>query len=116
LNKPLKGGIGHNQGPPLDDIFDNRKLLPETDKQSLSHAVASVSGGSDKHGIAHDDHSSGSDASGDKPPPRTLAGFEANRSAGYTKIGGKHVAADGLVSRRGYRRIIPGATEEERLG
>ena len=34
---------------------------------------------------------------------------EAKLAAGFTKIGGKHVAADGLVSRRGYRRIIPNA-------
>src|SRR5262249_23633373 len=41
-------------------------------------------------------------------------GYEAKWAAGQTKFGGKHVPADGLVSRRGYRRVFPGITQEER--
>jgi len=38
---------------------------------------------------------------------RSVDGFEAKWAAGFTKVDGRHVAADGMVSRRGYRRIIP---------
>ncbi len=36
-----------------------------------------------------------------------IKAFEAGWASGFRKIAGKHVQADGLVSRRGYRRIIP---------
>jgi hypothetical protein len=46
--------------------------------------------------------------------PRTIAAYEAKRATGFTSDGsGKRIAADGLVSRGGYRRIIPGETTEE---
>jgi hypothetical protein len=38
---------------------------------------------------------------------RTVEGFEEKRANGFTKVDGRHVPADGIVSRRGYRRIIP---------
>jgi hypothetical protein len=38
---------------------------------------------------------------------RTVEGFEDRWAAGFAKIDGRHVAADGMVSRRGRRRIIP---------
>ncbi len=35
-----------------------------------------------------------------------LERFENRIAAGYVKVAGKHVAADGLFSRRGYRRVV----------
>ena len=47
------------------------------------------------------------------PLARVIDSLEARRAAGFTKAGnGKHVMADGLVSRRGYRRILPDARDE----
>jgi hypothetical protein len=39
--------------------------------------------------------------------PRILARHESRRAAGFERVEGKHVKADGLVSRRGKRRILP---------
>jgi len=50
-----------------------------------------------------------------KPSPRTLQGYESKWAAGYTKTSGKTVAADGLVSRNGYRRILPENDDSEWL-
>lgn len=36
-----------------------------------------------------------------------IAAFEERQAAGFTKVAGKHIPADGLVSRRGQRRILP---------
>jgi hypothetical protein len=33
--------------------------------------------------------------------------IEKYRAAGHAKVAGKHIAADGLVSRGGKRRILP---------
>jgi hypothetical protein len=41
--------------------------------------------------------------------PGNVGKIEGYRAAGHTKIAGKHVSADGLVSRRGYRRVVPEA-------
>src|SRR5262249_44501478 len=49
------------------------------------------------------------------PPPRVVEGFEAKWAAGYIKDAGKTVAADGLVSRRGYRRILPESGNREEI-
>jgi hypothetical protein len=87
----------------------NQKSGPESDKLNLPRVAKSISGGGTKHSVDFDDYSSGSDSSASpgKSPPRTVAGFEDRRAAGYYKQAGKHVAADGLVSRLGYRRILP---------
>ena len=91
----------------------DQKSTLELDKLNLLRTANSISAGGGKHGVDHDDYSSGSDAS-KQPGPRTIEGYETKWAAGQTKVGGKHVAADGLVSRLGHRRIIPGITEEER--
>lgn len=44
-----------------------------------------------------------------------LAAFEAKSAAGFVKVGGKHIKADGLVSKRGNRRIIPAGYEEDKM-
>jgi hypothetical protein len=36
-----------------------------------------------------------------------IAAFESKWAAGFRRIGGKRIAADGLVSRGGFRRILP---------
>jgi hypothetical protein len=41
------------------------------------------------------------------------AAFEAKWAAGFVKVAGKHIKADGLVSRRGNRRIIPADLYED---
>jgi hypothetical protein len=38
---------------------------------------------------------------------RSVEGFEEKWANGFTKVDGRHAPADGIVSRRGYRRIIP---------
>ena len=38
---------------------------------------------------------------------RSVEGFEEKWANGFTRVDGRHVPADGMVSRRGYRRIIP---------
>lgn len=38
---------------------------------------------------------------------RGIDGFEAKSATGFALVGGKHVATDGVVSREGYRRIVP---------
>jgi hypothetical protein len=44
--------------------------------------------------------------SAESTPRRGIEGFESKRASGFAKVDGRHIAADGLVSRRGYRRII----------
>src|SRR5262245_264726 len=57
-------------------------------------------------------YSSGSDATAVKPlGPRTIEGYEAKWAAGHSKVGGRHVAADGLVARSGRRRILPDGSQ-----
>ena len=86
----------------------DRNSTPESDKLNLLRTANSISAGGGKHGVDHDDYSSGSDATAVKPlGPRTIEGYEAKWAAGHSKVGGRHVAADGLVARSGRRRILP---------
>jgi len=103
-------GIGHNQGPAID-----QEPPPESDKLNLINTVNS-SGGDQHHSVDADDYSADSVANPEQQPgPKTIDGKEAANAAGYTKVAGKHVAADGLVSRRGYRRILPESRNREEI-
>ena len=42
-----------------------------------------------------------------------VAAFESKSATGFRRIGGKRVAADGLVSRGGYRRIFPDHDDDD---
>src|SRR5262249_13153455 len=42
-----------------------------------------------------------------KASPRTVQGYESRWAAGYTKVAGKTTVADGVLSRGGFRRILP---------
>jgi hypothetical protein len=103
-------GIGHNQGPAID-----QEPLPESDKLNLVTEAKAVSGGATDHFVGSDDYSANSSANlEDQSGSRSVAGYEAKWAAGYTKVGGKYIAADGLVSRGGFRRIIPEETDWDR--
>jgi transposase-like protein len=41
------------------------------------------------------------------PKWTAIDAYEARRAGGFTKVGGKYVMADGLVSRQGFRKILP---------
>jgi hypothetical protein len=99
-------GIGHNQGPAID-----QEPVSESDKLNLVNGV-NATGGDQHHSVEADDYSANSSdsLSGGRGG---IDGFEDRRASGFKKVDGRHVAADGLVSRRGLRRIIPGATREE---
>ena len=92
----------------------NQKPEPVSDKLNLIRA-ANSSDGDRHHSVDADDYSANATANPERQlGPRTVDGNQAKWAAGYTKVGGKHITADGLVSRRGYRRIIPGITQQER--
>jgi hypothetical protein len=44
--------------------------------------------------------------------PDNVGKIEEHRARGHTKVAGKHVRADGLVSRSGFPRILPGDDDD----
>jgi hypothetical protein len=106
---------GECKKKPEDGLFsfaDNAPAIdqqsgPESDRGTLVKDTNAVSrGGDTNQSVDSDDYSANSDshiAGGRGGVDR----FEARRASGFTKVDGRHVAADGLVSRIGYRRIIP---------
>jgi hypothetical protein len=46
---------------------------------------------------------------------RSVEGFEEKWANGFTRLDGRHIPADGVVSRRGYRRIVRSGPDREWL-
>lgn len=51
----------------------------------------------------------------DRPKPRTVEAFEARRASPVAKVAGKHIQTVGLISKRGYQRVLPNYEDEEWL-
>jgi hypothetical protein len=106
---------GECKKKPEDGLFsfaDNAPAIdqrsgPESDRGTLVKDTNAVSrGGDTNQSVESEDYSANSDSQ-IAAARGGIDRFEARRAAGFTKVDGKHVAADGLVSRRGYRKIIP---------
>lgn len=101
----------------LDSLAAKKKLgvleenppgpLGELEARGIDHAEIKRSAVRTATGDVDPNSEEARTDNGPKAPPRTVAGFEAKWAAGHTKIAGKHIAADGLVSKGGYRRILP---------
>jgi hypothetical protein len=75
--------------------FDGESTPRPADKTpSVDRAIKQSAGGIDVR-----DNASG--------PADNFSKFENRRTSGFDRIGGKWSKADGLVSRKGYRRILP---------
>src|SRR5262245_9614487 len=107
----------------LDEITADKKQsileeqppgpLGELDARGIDHSEIKRSATRTAMGEADPNSEEARTDSGPKAHPRTLHGFESRWAAGYTKTAGKTVAADGLVSRSGFRRILPNNDDDE---
>jgi hypothetical protein len=113
-------GVGHNMGPALEESDKDRAAVPKgtMEKWGASETTVESDAKAAEEKTKKPDVDVGSapavfdveNANYSDPgfiSAKTVEGFEAKRAAGFFKVAGRHVAADGLVSRRGYRRIIP---------
>jgi len=80
----------------------DQKPTPESDGGTLVNTSAF----STMHSPDSDDYTAGSNSEIARGRGG-IEGFEDRQASGFKRVAGRHVAADGLVSRRGNRRIIP---------
>src|SRR5262249_47232492 len=79
----------------------------ELDTREADHGAIKLSAARASHADADLNSEDARIDSEPKAGPRTVQGFESKWASGYTKTAGKTVVCDGLVSRKGNRRILP---------
>jgi hypothetical protein len=102
-----KSGIEQQKAPFANNTpAVDQKPEPESDRGTLVKDTNAVSRGDSSQSVESDNYYATSDSQVARRPG--VEGFEDRRASGFNRVAGRHIAADGLVSRKGYLRIASG--------